>query len=210
MGVVCADCAAAHGARPKGLKMTNRKLVAAVSLCLAVGASASGVALAAKNAAVPRKVTVTAIQKNKVVPNRYFQDGLRWDRDVYRVKSGGTITVLNNAAGEGAHTLTVVKEKDLPRTVKAVFTCKICNKLFLAHGADPNTGGPPKFQYLENGVGQNTPPNLDRPGDSGLTDATGQGKKGEKISFKVTAKKGKELYFMCIIHPWMQAKVLVQ
>jgi hypothetical protein len=188
--------------------MKNRKLTAgAIGLCLAVGVS--GVAVAANTAAVPTKVTVKAVAKNKVVPNRYFQDGLRWDRDVYKVKSGGTITVVNLAAGEGAHTFTVVKEKDLPRTLKAMEQCKICEKLGAAHGADPNSDAPPKFQYLENGVGQNTPPNVDRPGDSGLTDATGQGKKGERISFKVTAKKGKDLYFMCLIHPWMQAEVEV-
>ena len=66
---------------------------------------------------------------------------------------------------------------------------------------------PPKFQFLENGVGQNTPPNVDRPGDSGVT---GEGKKGEFIDLKVTAPKGKTLYFMCLIHPWMQARLDVK
>ena len=36
------------------------------------------------------------------------------------------------------------------------------------------------------------------------------GKKGEHVDLKVTAKKGKELYFMCILHPWMQGKILVK
>src|SRR4051812_31009618 len=198
-------CAVAT-ARRERTQVKNRKLAAgAVGLCVTV--VASGVALAANTAAVPRKVTLKAVQTLKVVPNRYVQDGLRWDKDVYKVKSGGTITVVNNAAGEGPHTFTIVKKKDLPRTPSQVFNhCAICNKLFQAHGADPNTEAPPKFQYLENGVGQATPPNVDRPGDSGVT---GEGKKGEKISFKVTAKKGKELYFMCLIHPWMQAEVQV-
>ena len=186
--------------------MKNRKVLAGVALCLAVGVGASGVAVAANTAAVPKKVTIKAVQKNKVVPNRYFLDGLRWNQDVYKVKSGGTITVVNTQANEGPHTFSVVKEKDMPRTGKAVENCKICNKLGQAHGADPNSDAPPKFQFLENGVGQDTPPNVDKPGDSGLT---GAGKKGEKISLKVTAKKGSTLYFMCIIHPWMQSKVEV-
>jgi hypothetical protein len=38
---------------------------------------------------------------------------------------------------------------------------------------------------------------------------TGAGKKGESIDLKVTAKKGTTLHFMCLIHPWMQAKVVV-
>jgi hypothetical protein len=89
---------------------------------------------------------------------------------------------------------------------QALGNCKICNKLGAAHGADPNSQGPPKFQYLENGVGQNTAPKVDRPGDSGIT---GPGKRGESINLKVTAKKGTTLYFLCLLHPWMQAKVVV-
>ena len=186
--------------------MNNRKLAAGVAgLCLAVGAS--GVAVAATTAAAPKSVTIKEAQTFKAIPNRYVQDGLRWAKDVYTVKSGGTITVVNNKNGEGPHTFTVVKRKDLPRTAQAMFNCAICNKLAQAHGADPNSNAPPKFQYLENGVGQATPPEVNQPGDSGVT---GSGQKNEQISFKVTAKKGTSLYFMCIIHPWMQAKVQVQ
>ena len=183
--------------------MNNRKLVAGVAvLCVAVGVS--GVAAAATT--TPAKTTVTAVQTLKMKPNRYIQDGLRWNKDVYRVKSGGTLTVLNNAADEGPHTLTIVRKKDLPQTAAQAFGCKICEKLGQAHGADPNSDAPPKCQYLENGVGQNTPPSLNKLGDSGVT---GEGKKGEKISFKVTAKKGTDLYFMCIIHPWMEGELQV-
>jgi plastocyanin len=182
--------------------MKNRKLAAGiVGLCLAVGTS--GVAVAANSAAAPKSVTIKQSQTFKVVPNRYIQDGLRWDKDVYKVKSGGTITVVNTKADEGPHTFSVVKKKDLPKSLN----CPICDKLAQAHGADPNTDAPPKFQFLEDGVGQATPPSVDKPGDSGVT---GSGQKGEKITFTVTAKKGTQLYFMCLIHPWMQAKVQVQ
>jgi plastocyanin len=201
MGRLGLASAAAHGTSRKD-HMNNRMFaVGAAGLCLALGVS--GVAVAANTAAVPKSITIKQKQSFKMVPNRYIQDGLRWDKDVYKVKSGGTVTVVNTAADEGPHTLTIVKKKDLPKTPN----CAICNKLGEAHGADPNSDAPPKFQFLENGVGQDTAPDLDRPGDSGVT---GQGKKGEKISFKVTAKKGSQLYFMCIIHPWMQAKLQVQ
>jgi plastocyanin len=158
---------------------------------------------AASGASTPSRVTITQLASIKFKANRYVQDGLRWNKDVYEVKSGGTIKVVNTAADEGPHTFTVVKKSDLPTS----FRCPICDKLFKAHGADPNSQGPPKFQFLENGVGQATAPNVDRPGDSGIT---GQGKKGESITLKVTARKGTTLTFMCIIHPWMQAKVLVK
>jgi plastocyanin len=182
--------------------MKNRKLaVGVVGLCLVV--AATGVAVAA----VPSSTTVKQSQTFNMVPNRYVKDGLRFDKDVYNVKSGGHVNFVFTVTGEGPHTLTIVKKTDLPKTAKAAFNCKICNKLGQAHGADPNSDAPPKFQYLENGVGENTaPPNLDRPGDSGVFMTQ---KKGEKISFKVTAKKGKTLYFMCIIHPWMQGQIRV-
>jgi plastocyanin len=185
--------------------MKNRKLAAGVAgLCLAVGVS--GVAVAANSAAVPSKITIKEKGGVEIKPNRYIKDLLRWDKDVYQVKSGGTIHVVNNVADEGPHTFTVVKEKDLPKTAAQMQKCRICNTLAQAHGADPNSNAPPKFQFLENGVGQATAPSIDRAGDSGVT---GEGKKGESIDLKVTAKKSRTLYFMCLIHPWMQGKVVV-
>jgi hypothetical protein len=179
---------------------------------LIAGIAAAGVAIAvagtgAAGAAAPSKTTIKAVQTFKFKPNRYVQDGLRWNKDVYRIKSGGTLTVVNDANMEGPHTLTAVRRKDLPKTVAQAFNCSACNAMFLAHGADPNTDAPPKFQFVENGVGQVTAPQFDRPGDSGLT-GDGQ-QKGERISFTVTAKKGTTLSLLCIIHPWMQAKLKV-
>jgi hypothetical protein len=136
--------------------------------------------------------------------NRFVQSTLRWDKDVYKVPSGGTLHVVNLAADEGPHTFTVVAKSDLPRTLNTLLQCSICEKLGQAHGADPNSNAPPKFPFLENGVGQKKPPLVDKPGDSGVT---GMGKKGESINLKVTAPAGTKLYFLCLIHPWMQAEV---
>jgi plastocyanin len=185
----------------------NRKLVAGVAgLCLALGVS--GVAVAANSAAAPKSVTVKQLQKLKMVPNRYIQDGLRFDKDVYKVKSGGQVKFVFTAINAGPHTLTIVKRKDLPKNAKEMERCAICQKLGEAHGADPNSDAPPKFQFLENGVGENDKaPDLNQPGDSGVFMTP---KKGETITFPVTAKKGSQLYFMCLIHPWMQAKLQVQ
>src|SRR5262249_43832098 len=129
---------------------------------------------------------------------------LRWDKDTYTVASGGTLHIVNVAADEGPHTFTVIARKDAPRTAAQLFSCKVCNVLGKAHGADPNSDAPPKFPYLENGVGQATPPSIDVPGDSGIT---GKGKKNESINLKVTAPAGSKLFFICLIHPWMQAEV---
>src|SRR5689334_18711929 len=131
----------AHGTTER--TRMNRKLMAGVAgLCLVVGTA--GVAVAA----APSSTTVKESQTFKVVPNRYIQDGLRFNKDVYKVKSGGTVNFVFTVTSEGPHTLTVVNRKDLPKTAKAMQNCGICNKLGQAHGADPNTEAPPKFQYL--------------------------------------------------------------
>jgi hypothetical protein len=184
--------------------MSLRKLTAAAVAAL-VALSALGVATAAAKA--PAKTTIKSKTSFTFKPNRYIQDGLRWNKDVYVVRSGGTLHVVNGDGSEGPHTFTILAKKDVPKTVKTLFNCKACNKLTQAHGADPESEAPPTFPFLENGVGQQTPPNVDRPGDSGLI---GTGKKGDAVNFKVTAKAGKTLYFICLIHPWMQAKVEVE
>ncbi|HET6448005.1 MAG TPA: hypothetical protein VFG31_02760 [Conexibacter sp.] len=184
--------------------MSLKKLTA-VALVLLVALAAVGTATAA--AAAPTRVTIKSTTSFRFKPNRYIQDGLRWAKDSYVVKSGGTVHVVNGDGSEGPHTFTVVARKDVPKTARTLFSCRACNKLVRAHGADPNTEAPPRFPFLENGVGQQTPPELDRPGDSGVT---GSGRKGESIDFHVTARAGTTLYFMCLIHPWMQSKLVVQ
>ena len=66
----------------------------------------------------------------------------------------GRSTSSTSAADEGPHTFTVVKKADAPRHRAQAVNCTICNKLGEAHGADPNSDAPPKFPFLENGVGQ--------------------------------------------------------
>ena len=180
------------------------KKLAAVAVIALLGLSAMGVATAA--GAGPARVTVRSVTSFKFKPNRYIQDGLRWNKDSYSVRSGGTVHVVNGDGSEGPHTLTVLAKRDVPKTVRTLFSCRACARLTRAHGADPESDAPPTFPFLENGVGQRTPPNLDRPGDSGVT---GEGRKGESIDFNVTARAGTTLYFICLVHPWMQAKLEV-
>ncbi|HKG38475.1 MAG TPA: hypothetical protein VKB25_05750 [Conexibacter sp.] len=184
--------------------MSRMKLtVVGLAVCLLLGVA--GVATA--TAAGPARTTIKSTTSFKFKPNRYVQDGLRWAKDSYAVSSGGTVHVVNGDGSEGPHTLTVLAKKDVPKTVRTLFNCRACNQLTRAHGADPETEGPPRFNFLENGVGQDRSPDLDRPGDSGVT---GQGRKGESIDFHVTARAGTTLYFICLIHPWMQSKIEVQ
>ena len=183
--------------------MSSRKaLLWSVPFALAAVVTAGAMAATGRHAAV---VNVKAVSRPPaMVVNRYIQDNLRWDKDLYKVPSGGTIHVVNLAADEGPHTFTIVAKKDAPRTGLQAANCRICLQLAKAHGADPNSDAPPKFPFLENGVGQQTPPDVDRPGDSGVT---GKGKKGEFINLTVTAPAGTKLWMMCLIHPWVQAEI---
>jgi hypothetical protein len=181
--------------------MTHGKLIAGgTALAVALG---GGVAMAA----APKTTTIKEKSGTVYSINRFVQSKLRWSKDTYTVAHGGTLHIVANKLGEGPHTFTVVRKKDLPKTAAAILgNCRICRKLEKAHGANPNTNAPPKFFYLENGVGSQTPPKVNHVYDSALI---GPGKKGESLNLKVTAKKGTVLNFMCLIHPWMQAKVVV-
>jgi len=187
--------------------MGLRRVLLAAAVAGSAAAAIAGAASAGHRATGADVTTIKAVAPPpKFQINRYVEDTVRWDKDAYTVKSGGTLHVVNLAADEGPHTFTVVARKDEPRTLQQLVNCSICLKLGKAHGANPNSNAPPKFQYLENGVGQKTPPKVNQPGDSGVT---GPGKKGESIDLKVTAPAGTKLYFMCLIHPWMQAVVNV-
>lgn len=185
--------------------MRYHKLTAGAAVMSAAAMAAGAVPTAGAATSAPSNVTVKESYSIKFVPNRYIRDGMRFDKDVYTIKAGGTVKFLMTAPQEGAHTFTVLPTKDIPNTVPKAFNCKPCNQLLKAHGADPNTETV-RFQFLENGVGQKTAPNLDRPGDSAVLFA----KKGSSVSFRVTAKSGATLHFMCLFHPWMQAEVKVK
>ncbi len=184
--------------------MIQRKLLAGMTT-VGLVAGGSAVAAAAPSTA-PNHTTINAVTSLKVKINRYIQDGTRWQDDVYTVRSGGTITIVNRAASDGPHTFSVVRRNDLPRTGGQINNCKICLTLAKEHGANPHVQAPPKFLFVENGTGSTTPPNVDRPGDSAFVAPT----PNAKVKLKVTAKPGTTLYFMCIIHPWMQAKLIVR
>ena len=185
--------------------MTNSKIAAGAAGLALIGAGGVA-AVSASGSAESAQAPATAVVKQKAgvefKANRWIKDKLRFNKDVYTVQSGGTLRVVNTQADEGPHTVSIVKKKDLPTT----FNCPVCEKLAEAHGADPNSDKPPKYEFVENGEGQKDPANFNRPGDSGVTGPN----KGDKFEVPVTAPAGKTLHFMCIIHPWMQAKLKVE
>src|SRR5438105_2949510 len=106
----------------------SRKRIALLSTA-ALGLAAVGTtgAIAASGKATAA-TTIKAVTKTPgFLANRYIQDNLRWDKDVYKVPSGGTLHIVNQAADEGPHTFTVVLKKDEPKTGLQLVNCKICN-----------------------------------------------------------------------------------
>jgi hypothetical protein len=185
--------------------MQTKLLAGAAAVGLTLGGI--GAATAATTSPPPKLATVKAIKHTEVKVNRYVKDEMRWQRDTYVVRSGGTVRIVNLAADEGPHTFTIVKKSDLPRTQKQILgSCHICEQLGAAHGADPNSDAPPKFTYLEDGVGSDDPPALNKPGDSSFIPP----QRGYTLNLHVTAAKGTTLHFMCLIHPWMQGKINVR
>jgi hypothetical protein len=182
----------------------QRKFVVGAT-AIALTASGAGAALAATNGPPPTHANINAVQKVQFKVNRYVKDALRWQKDVYQVKSGGTLHIVNKAH-DGPHTFSVVARKDLPRTTKQMNECGICQTIAKQFGiTDPNSEAPPPHNYVDDGVAQDTPTNVDKPGDSAFIGPN----VGDSVDLPVTAKKGTTLYFMCAIHPWMQAKVIV-
>ncbi|MGA9856598.1 MAG: hypothetical protein WBQ18_01980 [Solirubrobacteraceae bacterium] len=159
----------------------------------------------AATGAAPQHATINAVTSTKVKINRYIQDGTRWQNDVYRVRSGGSITIVNLAASDGPHTFSVVDKSQLPRTVRQMNNCAICNTVAHEIGANPQSQAPPTFKYVVDGKGSNTAPTVDRPNNTAFIAPV----PGAKVTLRVTAKPGTTIYFMCVVHPWMQAKVIV-
>ena len=71
--------------------MHKKVVIGAMALCLT--ASGAGAAIAASGGPPPKHAKIDAVQKVQFKINRYVKDSMRWQKDVYQVKSGGTIGV---------------------------------------------------------------------------------------------------------------------
>lgn len=174
---------------------TRRAVVAALALV--------AVAAVPALAATPRKTTVTTVGGQKYKINRFSGDTMRFNKDAYEIKSGGTLT-LRDRTGDG-HTLSLARRSSLPRTTRQLNGCfegGICGRIAGPHQFPEGEGeGPPvpaRPVVDPDGKG------LNRAGDSVYVAP----KKSVKI--KVGAKRGSTLRFLCIIHPQMQSKIRVK
>jgi len=159
--------------------------VAALSLTAAIGT-----ATAAPKA--PTKKTIAIVGKPVFKPGKFASDNQRFSPRNFDIKSGGKVTLRNKAKSEDPHSISLVKKSQLPKS----FDCPVCDQIFAAHGAT-DTG-------VTNPVVNVGAEGFDQPGDSLFVPPHGT------VKFDVTAAKGKKLYFMCAVHPWMQGRINVK
>jgi plastocyanin len=165
-------------------------LVAAAVGTAAVAGSAVALAATAGDTA-----TLTAKSGTAFAINKFAKDTSHFTPGTVDIKSGGTLTVRN--VGGAPHTLSIVTAAQRPKTTKQIEQCKICSKLGKEHGADPSSNAPPKKPVLDVGA-----PGIDQAGDSVFFVKT--------TTLKISAPAGTTLHFICLIHPWMQGKIVVQ
>ena len=121
------------------------------------------------------------------------------------VKSGSMLTFeYEGKPQDEPHTITIVNESQLPKTPAQIDNCGVCNKLAAGHLKNPKAPPGPQND-IAHWVLDKGNPGLDAVGDSVAI----EGAKHKSISIKVTAPAGTTLYFLCVVHPWMQAKLVV-
>jgi plastocyanin len=178
----------------------RRLLLAAVMA--AVPLTVVGTALGAGGKG-PARAKVEINGAESIKPNVYLQIGFHFTPGTIPIRSGGTITLTNNT--REAHSLSLVKASQVPHTFKQVENCSACAAIAKSHGINfegPPAVGPPPIRLVDVGA-----PGFDTPGDSAIIGPKGR---GGPVTFKVTARAGTILNFICIFHPWMQGRFLVK
>ena len=172
-------------------------VVVAISI-LVVGVVAAG----SVQASSPN--TVTAVNQFSVQVNKSLNVQLRFAPGTLHIQHGATLTFREGppippfTGPVEPHTLSILRPGQVPTTLRQIFFCPACGPILAAH--DPNNDEQPPFVYRINKGG----PGLNAPGDSLLVDST-----HPVITAKVTAPAGTTLRFICVIHPWMQGKLVV-
>ena len=184
----------------------NRRFTVAIATTAALGLAGAGLAATA-NAAIPKN-QIRIVGGVVVKPGQYVKDNQRFKAANTTAKSGAVVTLVNRSKTEDPHTITFIEKKFLPEQ----FESGLEEQILTAHGADPESEGPPANLVVDNGLPLaagamlevDTMFNETVAGDSAFI-APGQ----KEFKFKVTADKGSRLFFYCAIHPWMQGKLTV-
>ena len=147
--------------------------------------------------------TLTARGGPTMRPNHSTLDTQRFTPGSTTIAPNGTLTVTDKTTAGDPHTISIVRATQLPKTARQVGRCYQggpCAQLEEAHTGGEQTDGPPKNIVVN--VGED---GLDQPGDSAFFM-----KGSPALKIKVSAARGTNLRFMCIIHPQMQGTIKVR
>jgi plastocyanin len=138
-------------------------------------------------------------------PGQFIKNNFRFQPKNISVTSGSVVRwVDNDKDADDPHTVTIADQADLPQTVEELEACYapggLCIETIAAH--DPGLDEQPPFNLVVNTGG----PGLDARGDSLLFG----GPFDQAVEAQVTAPAGSTLYYLCVIHPWMQGSIKVR
>lgn len=172
--------------------------VAALAAIAAWGAAGNGAHAAAT---APRHITISTVGSATFKHNRFFTETVRYSRRSYTIASGGTITFEKGRHDHtiDPHTLTVVHRRQLPLTAVQIEEC-----IADLPGTGCHIGDAARTPIVEPGA-----PGLHRPGDTYTLFPSRRGRFAP-LRIRVSAPRGSTLYFMCAVHPWMQAVLHVR
>ena len=179
---------------------SRRALVAAALGLTLLAVAGSALGAGGKG---PARAKIVIKGGDSFKPNAYIKNTFHFVPGTVPVRSGGTVTLTNTTAEP--HSLSILKRSQLPRTANHVENCSVCGAIAKSHGVNPEgppPSGPPPIPLVNVGAA-----GFDTPGDSIVFGPKGH---GGQVTFKVTARPGTTLNFVCIIHPWMQGRFLVK
>jgi plastocyanin len=179
-----------------GLRKLLIAAVAALIVAAMAGPASAGTAPAA---------TVEVRGGDILQPGQFIKNNFRFVPRNITVNSGDVVRwVDRDRSADAPHTVTIARRSDLPQTIAQLDACfapgGFCIETIEAH--DPGLDEQPPFNFRVNRGG----PGLDRRGDSLLF----AGPFDQAIRGRVTAAAGRTLYYLCVIHPWMQGSITVQ
>ncbi|MDQ6811394.1 MAG: hypothetical protein M3Z95_05805 [Actinomycetota bacterium] len=184
------------------MKSWNSRHVLVTAVLGAALLTVAGSALAAGGKG-PAKAKIVIKGGESLVPNAYIKLSFHFAPGTVPIRSGGTVT-LTNLSKDG-HTLSIVTRSQVPRTIQQLQNCTACEAALKAHGINPE--GPPAHGPPPNLLVNTGAPGFDAPGDSVVIGPKGR---GGPVTFKVTARPGTTLSFVCAFHPWMSGRFLVK
>jgi hypothetical protein len=181
------------------MRRSRRPLLVVATAVLVLGIVAGG------SAQADNPNTVTSVNKFSADINKSLNIEFRFAPGTLHIQQGATLTFRQGppqpsfAGPVEPHTLSIVDRADLPRTLRELFFCDVCQPFLEAH--DPGNDQQPPFKFVVN----EGPPGLNQPGDSLLHTA-----EHPVTRARVTAPAGTTLHYLCAFHSWMQGRIVVE